>query len=826
MRAEHDPGELTEQVRSRPHVRLRLTVTLVAVSLVIAAVATSTVLSRPQNAGSVTDAHTVQIRRTAYGIPHILAHDFRGLGYGYGHAFAEDNLCSLADQVLTVRGERSRYLGPTATSTDSLSRGTTNLASDTYYQGIRSAGTVARLVARPAPLGPTAHLRQLVAGYVAGYNRYLRDTGVAHLPDPTCRGKGWARPITTGDIWSILNAVNRVAGTEALKKDIATAAPPTDTTGGAAGPTGSTATPAGATARSGTTGRSAMPSVATTLADDTGSNGWALGRDATRAHDGMVLATPHLPWTGNARFYQVQLTIPGVIDVSGASLAGTPVVEIGHTRGVAWTHTASHAQHGTIYRLTLAPGDPTSYLVDGKAVPMSHRTVRITARDAHGTLSTESRTLYTSRYGPLLATGWTDSTAYAARDANADNLRSMNEWLAMDRSQNLAQLRTAQAAYQGNPWMYTLATDANGVTSYADTSVVPHVTDPQRARCLVQADPGDPDILDGSTTACDWGTAADAVEPGIFGPGDEPALRRNDYVANSNNSPRYTNPAAPLTDFPGTFDSRTNLEPRPRLGLQMIADRRSGADGLGAPGFTLRTLQSVMFGNRVLSAEWGRADALAMCHAHPVLPASDGTSVDVRAACRVLARWDSRTDRDSHGAVLWEAFFGHLAGSPDPWWTVPFDPAHPVSTPRGIDGDAPVVRHALADAVRELADQDVPLDATPGDTMRWHGVPLHGGDEAPGCFNVVQASTTSGHDGTDPAPENAAKGTSFVMAVEMTAHGPRTRTVLTYSESANPASPHFSDQTVLFSQKRWVTERFTDAEISADPHLHTTTLHL
>jgi hypothetical protein len=28
-----------------------------------------------------------------------------------------------------------------------------------------------------------------------------------------------------------------------------------------------------------------------------------------------------------------------------------------------------------------------------------------------------------------------------------------------------------------------------------------------------------------------------------------------------------------------------------------------------------------------------------------------------------------------------------------------------------------------------------------------------------------------------------------------------------------------------FSQKQWVTERFTEAEITADPHLQTTTLH-
>lgn len=56
--------------------------------------------------------HTAHISRTEYGIPHILARDFDGLGYGYGYAFAQDNVCELADQVVTLRGERSQFLGP------------------------------------------------------------------------------------------------------------------------------------------------------------------------------------------------------------------------------------------------------------------------------------------------------------------------------------------------------------------------------------------------------------------------------------------------------------------------------------------------------------------------------------------------------------------------------------------------------------------------------------------------------------------------------------------------------------------------------------------
>ncbi|MFD8754078.1 penicillin acylase family protein [Kitasatospora sp. NPDC059577] len=751
------------------------------------------------------DGYSAQIRRTEYGIPHIQAHDFGGLGYGYGYAFAQDNLCELADQVVTLRGERSRFLGP-----DAFYQGrTTNLESDTYHQGLRQAGTVRRLLDRPAPLGPTAELRQMVEGYAAGYNRYLHDTGVERLPDASCRGQAWVGPITAEDIWSLVYELNTSSGTSSLQQSIATAIP-----GAQAEPS---AAPAAAAAPAGGPGHG----------PDLGSNGWALGRDVTQNQDGMLLANPHLPWSGGMRFYQVQLTIPGVMDVSGAGLYGTPVVEIGHTRGLAFTETSSFADHATLYRLPLVPGDPTSYLVDGKAVPMDRRDVRVTVRGADGTLSTVSRTLYSSRFGPVLADHWSGTYAYAVRDANAENLRSMNQWLALDRAQSLGELKQAANTYQGDPWNYTVATDATGETYFTDASNVPHVTDEQLEQCRLPELHDLPTLLDGSTAACDPGSDPDAVVPGIFGPANHPELARTDYVANSNNNPYLANASAPLTGYPSIYGTDRGLAPRPQLGLQMIADRRDGSDGLGAPGFTLPSLQATMFGDRNHGAELGRDDVVAMCRANPVLPAGDGSPVDVGAACDVLAGWSTRDDADGHGAVLWERFYrGLFRHYVDPFVRVPYDPAQPLTTPRGIKGDSVTARHALADAVQQLAKDGTALDATIGDVQRWAGIPLHGCDGTEGCFNAVEASATSGTTGAvRPADLTDAYGTGFVMATELTPAGPHTRTLLTYGESVNPGSPHYTDQTALFSKKRWVTERFTEAEIKADPCLQITRLH-
>ena len=49
---------------------------------------------------------------------------------------------------------------------------------------------------------------------------------------------------------------------------------------------------------------------------------------------------------------------PGKIDVAGGSLLGVPLVLIGHTAHLAWSHTVSTAYRFTPFELTLVPGSP------------------------------------------------------------------------------------------------------------------------------------------------------------------------------------------------------------------------------------------------------------------------------------------------------------------------------------------------------------------------------------------------------------------------------------------------------------------------------------
>ena len=79
----------------------------------------------------------------------------------------------------------------------------------------------------------------------------------------------------------------------------------------------------------------------------------------------------------------------------------------------------------------------------------------------------------------------------------------------------------------------------------------------------------------------------------------------------------------------------------------------------------------------------------------------------------------------------------------------------------------------------------------------------------------------------DPARGNTevVHGSSYIQVVGFRGSAcPDSSTLLTYSQSANPKSPYFSDQTKLYSRGEWVKERFCEADILRSPALRVVVL--
>ncbi len=764
--------------------------------------------------------YRAEIRWTTHGVAHIRADAWGDLGFGQGWACAHDHLPTIADQILKVRSERARFHGAGPEGA--------HLASDLGYLALDLATRAEAFRAAQPP-----EMRELVAGYVTGLNAWREEAVATDALPPWCAGAEWVRPISELDLYALMVDIALMGSGRNLVGIIGRAEAP--------GPDGP-APPAPLSALGGD--------------PDAGSNGWAFGAEATASGHGLVMANPHFPWSGEARFWECHLTLPGELDVYGVSLLGLPGVQMGFNRDVAWAHTFSRGHRFTLARLDLVPGRPTTYRHGDDEREMTAATHTVAVRGDDGTLTTVERTLWSTHHGPMVnlpLLGWGTDTGFTYRDANLDNVEVLSHFLAMDRATDIDDLQRAFADIKGLPWVNTLAADRSGRTWYIDGSATPDLSAEaqERFRTRITTDPvaallltNRVALLDGSHPGDDWAPRPGARSPGLVPHAELPQLERRDYVANANDSHWLTHPDAPLEGYSVLHGfERTPQSLRTRQNLRVVA--RLAASGQ----VTVDAALAEVLANESLSAELLRDEVLARIDgAGPVTV--DGGEVDLGRATEVLRGWDGRADLDSVGAVLWREIIASWPEEDqreaDTLFATPFDPDDPVATPSGLappppDGPDQVLA-AVAGAVLALERAGVAIDAPLGE-VQWaqrgdQRVAVHGGGEGEGVLNVLAplgalAGTTL-EPGPPPLELQAGRsertglraggyrctyGTSFLMAVELTEGGPHGRGLLAYGESGDSRSPHHVDGTSAFAAKRTRPLLFTEDEIRSDPEL-------
>ena len=394
--------------------------------------------------------------------------NFGSLGYGSGYAAASSSICTLADTLITARGQRSLWFGPAARYDDQVTLEASNLQVDAFVTDLHNRRVVEKLLASKA--GPGKQARQMVRGYVAGINKWLRTNKVT---DPACKGDKYLKPNATElDLWYGVYLANLLASGGVFVKEIINASPPSlDRPRAAELPLKAAAVDKEALLKA--LGRD--PST------PFGSNATAIGGDASSTGKGMLLGNPHFPWRGRYHFTQQHLTIPGKYNVAGASLIGSPAVNIGWNDNVAWSHTVSTAYRFTPYEyLTVGPGTTLPHAV-GPIKSAERRVVKVQVRRPDGSIGTVTEDLYRTPQGyvidsPTQLMSWSPISFWAIRDANGEQLRTIDSFLNMGKATDVRDLLRRQDAGGGIPWVNTTAADRQGNVLYADHSVVPNVS--------------------------------------------------------------------------------------------------------------------------------------------------------------------------------------------------------------------------------------------------------------------------------------------------------------------------------------------------------------
>lgn len=765
--------------------------------------------------------------RTSYGIPHIVANDLGSLAFGQGYSFAQDHVCLLADQVLKVRAERAKYLGP---------------GPDGAIVGSDFAYRLLDLHGRAQVSFPSlpAEVQALIRGYAAGYNRYLSETDRANLP-ALCANAEWVRPIDEIDLMAYVMGLAITGGSSPFVPAMLNAHPP------------------------GTHAQLLGPPAQRTLdmlhQAAAASNGWAIGADRSASGHGMLVANPHFPWEGELRLWENHLVIPGQLDAYGTSLLGVPGIQVGFNKDVAWTHTVTHGAQLTLYLLHLAPGDPTHYLYDGKERAMEARELAVQVRQPDGTLQEARHTFYLSHHGPIISLPgfeWSATTAIAIKDPNLGNTAVVAQYLGMMRATSLAQFQQVFATVQGAPFVNTLAVDRAGTAWYINSASTPNLSkeaNQQWEQAVTNPAPtpqrifyhelGSPLwLFDGSTSQTEWVTEPGARSPGVIPYAQAPKQERRDFLFNANNPHWLANPAALLEGYSPQYGlEKEAVSPRARMNATMLTEVREGGASGPDGKFTREELEAALFSNRSFTAELLRDQVAQRCRGKST-GTFNGQQVDITRACAVLAAWDGRYNLDSVGPVVWRELLGtyvylndiHEGGE---LFATPFNPADPVGTPNTLkpapaSGSDPLLDR-LAQAVTKLGQAGISVDAPLGQTQFFprgdQHVPLHGGGERDAVINLVTYVTLNSSlqpqtpQGTvvDPATTLTSTGyvvntgSTFLLTLAYTDRGVDAAAVLVYSESEDPRSPHYNDQMNLYVNRKLRKVTFSMDEVTHEP---------
>ncbi len=815
----HSPS-LEKLADTRTFPRKKNLIRLVATALAFGGLSLSLGCNRAET--DEAPRYEATIVKTEFGIPHITADSWGALGFGEAYTAAEDHICNMALALVQSRGESAAIFGPGPSNR--------NLSRDIVVKALGIPGKASAALGAQEP-----QIKEWIEGYAAGYNQFVSER--AGKFGSWCDEAAWVRPVTATEFMAqyvtLVYTLPRIAGA------ITAATPP------ASPPEKSAAIAALGTA----------PPLRDTLTEmklrDMGSNAWAIASKRSENGKGLLLANPHYPWYGIARFWEKHLTIPGVYDAYGAGLIGAPGIAVGFNKAVGWSHTVSNSKRTVIYQLALNPDNPLQYRWENEWRDLSSVEVSVNVKTPDA-LTEKKHAVWFSHHGPLMALpGLTNDpfAVFAVRDANASNIHTFAQWQAMGSAKSMDAFIEAHRTYNAMPWVNTIAASADGRAVYIDNSKVGALRDEEilswhntlkaapklhylyLSRGLV--------ILDGSQQSADWLETSSPV------PHTEPFERRplvesDEYVFNANDSYWLSDPEKPAAALSPLYGpTMTPRSVRTRMNIALLRPDspygHAGADGK----FNRNEMQTALFSNESLTADMLLPELLEACAANPQR-VIDRVTVDLQEACGTLTAWDRRFNSESRGAVLFREWITQYPADEtylgSSLFKQPFNPMEAATTPSGL-ANPDLALDRLARAVLLLDDEGIRLDTALGNLQIGHRFerqyPVHGGNRHEGIANL-QMSTTVGNNPTETpiftgsnefagdsnslskSGYNVVHGSSFIMTLGWSDTGPEAEAILSYSQSGDPESPHFDDQTQLYAEKSWRPVRFTPTDIDTN----------
>lgn len=508
----------------------------------------------------------------------------------------------------------------------------------------------------------------------------------------------------------------------------------------------------------------------------TGSNAWAISGSRTKSGNAMLFVNPHQPWYGTGMFTELHVRSDEGWNFSGTTFPGGPFPTAGFNEHLGWAYTVNEPDIGDVYRVIFDhPSDPLQYRFDD-----GWRT----AEEWKATLKvgTEEReyTFRRTHHGPVM--GKEDDKNYlAVRVAKLFEGSRMAQSLEMTKATNFEDWYAA-AGMMHLQMFNTVYADKDNNIFYLYNGTI------------AKKDPAYDwqNTVDGSTSKTDWGPYHTIEElPQVLNP-------ISGFVQNCNSTP--------FTTTDDGNPSKTDFSP------YMVEDKDDDKRRAKMSRFLLRNAQDITF------EDWqDLAYDTTLYWPMTELPRYEEWFADLEKSDKALAAkvkpyldhlldWDYVSTATSTQTTLCVE-----------WYEVLYGRGYPVEVlkPEYIN-DIPARFQALVEAADRLKETFGDWKVQYGSVHRLQRHPNQASmytvpfsDDLPslpqvGVRGPLGVAFTVYDTPSDKNRKNryAGVGASYMATVEF---GERTQggSYLHYGQSGDPDSPHFFDQAILLSQKKF-----------------------
>ena len=482
----------------------------------------------------------------------------------------------------------------------------------------------------------------------------------------------------------------------------------------------------------------------------TGSNVIAMNSSKTVSGETFLAINTHQPLEGPTSWYEVHLNSEEGTNIIGTMYPGTPNILIGVNEHLGWSHTVNYPDKTDVFKLKMK--NKRKYIVDEEEYELEKLKAKITVK-VLGIPIKINRKYYKSIYGPTLKN---KSGYYSIRTPTLFNIKALEQWWRMGKSKNFSEFYNTLKMRQ-LPGFNIGYADKYDTIFYMSNGIIPKRAEGYNWKGIV---PGD-------TKKTLW-TEYHDIE-------DLPQVIQPDagFIYNANHSP-FKSTTAKENPKEENFSQRMGYETYDNNRSTRLIELIESYDKVSYEDF-----KDIKYDNSFPSKFNYNFMDISIIETLKLEAENDSFEL-----LDIIQKWNRKTDIDSQGSGVFGILYYQLV------WNY---------RDEILKNNKTVSRQTLLSALKDvkgyLIDNFGSINITLGDFQKL----VRGDKEIPiwGLPDVITAMSSRPY---KDGKHKVTQGESYIGLVRFNKNGPTLESIISFGNSDNPDSDHYTDQMEKYSK--------------------------